>query len=154
MRKRRNPAWWKIGGVPVALLTLALILAGCGASTGQGASGNPTATATATAADTATPQMNQPAVSIVGSGGYGQYGGSFSFSPSAITVKVGTTVVWTNTSGTTHTVTSDAGAPAAFHSGMINGSNGTYRFTFTKPGTYTYHCNIHPYMQGAVVVTP
>ena len=28
-----------------------------------------------------------------------------------------------------------------------------YSFTFTKVGSYPYHCAPHPYMQGAVVVT-
>jgi plastocyanin len=27
-----------------------------------------------------------------------------------------------------------------------------FTFTFTKPGTYTYFCSIHPKMKGTVVV--
>src|SRR5262249_53128870 len=148
----RNAAHWRTaGGIAMALLTLTLILAGCGATTGAGGSPAPTATD----ASATTPQADKPAVTIAANGdyGYGYGAGTFSFTPTSITVKVGTTVVWTNTSGTAHMVTSDAGVPEAFKSGMIDGSNGTFRFTLTKPGSYTYHCAIHPYMQGTIVVT-
>ncbi|HEX2667565.1 MAG TPA: plastocyanin/azurin family copper-binding protein [Gammaproteobacteria bacterium] len=30
----------------------------------------------------------------------------------------------------------------------------TYSYTFTKPGTYSYYCTLHPFMKGKVVVTP
>jgi amicyanin len=77
---------------------------------------------------------------------------NFAFSPAKITVKVGTTVTWTNKDSVTHTVTSDDGSAAAFDSGNLE-SGKTYQFTFQKAGTYTYHCNIHPDMQGTIVVT-
>ncbi len=73
---------------------------------------------------------------------------SFAFSPGTITVKVGTTVTWTNKDGTTHTVTSDTGA---FDSGNL-AANGKYSYTFSAAGTYPYHCTIHPYMKGTVIV--
>ena len=31
--------------------------------------------------------------------------------------------------------------------------SGTYAHTFTQPGSYTYHCTVHPNMTGTVVVT-
>ncbi len=74
---------------------------------------------------------------------------NFSFQPAAITVAAGTTVTWTNFDGAPHTVSADNGS---FDSGTI-GSGGSYSLTFTAPGTYTYHCNIHPSMTGVVYVS-
>ncbi|MFH1171528.1 MAG: plastocyanin/azurin family copper-binding protein [bacterium] len=71
------------------------------------------------------------------------------FAPSPLTVKKGTTVVWTNNDATSHTVTEEDGGQA---SGTIN-SGGTYSLTFTTTGTFRYHCSIHPSMMGTVTVT-
>ena len=73
------------------------------------------------------------------------------FSPDVIHVKIGVnnTVMWTNNDGTVHTVTSTTGQ---FDSGFLNpGQSWTY--TFTKDGTYQYHCTLHGWMTGAVIVT-
>ena len=71
--------------------------------------------------------------------------------PSTIVVVLGVndTITWTNKVSLPHTVTSDDGT--SFDSGAMAGS-GTFSFTFAKPGTYTYHCDIHPYMKATVVV--
>ncbi len=144
-------------GVP-ALLVLAgaLALAGCGSSTTTNAvpaasivptvAPNVAATVTPTStisAATNTPSGSQAAVSVVG--GYG----GFSFSPSVLTIKVGTTVTWTNTSSAPHTVTSDTGA----FNHSLGGSGATFSFTFTRAGTFSYHCSIHPYMKATITVT-
>jgi plastocyanin len=71
-----------------------------------------------------------------------------SFTPSSITVPVGTKVTWRNNDTVAHTVTSDNGL---FDSGNI-GASGSYSFTFSAKGTYAYHCNIHSGMTGVVVV--
>ena len=73
---------------------------------------------------------------------------NFAFGPQAVTVKLGTTVHWTNSDSEAHTVTSDTGA---FNSPVLQPGAG-YSFTFTKPGSYSYHCTIHPFMTGTVVV--
>jgi amicyanin len=75
---------------------------------------------------------------------------NFAFAPADVTVKVGTTVTWTNTDQEAHTVTAKNGA---FTSPALN-SGSTYHYTFTKPGTYDYLCTIHPFMTATVVVTP
>jgi plastocyanin len=75
--------------------------------------------------------------------------GSFGFGPTTLTVKVGTTIIWKNVSSVPHTVTSDDGT--TFDSGNV-AVGGTFRFTFTTTGTYTYHCNIHPYMRATIIV--
>jgi plastocyanin len=75
---------------------------------------------------------------------------NFAFAPAMITVTAGTTVHWTNMDTEDHTVTSDTGA---FTSTAL-GTGVGYAHTFTKPGTYAYHCSIHPFMVAVVVVTP
>jgi plastocyanin len=72
---------------------------------------------------------------------------NFAFSPATLTVKVGTAVTWTNKDSATHTVTSDSGV---FDSGNV-AVNATYSYTFTKAGTYAYHCSIHTSMKGTVI---
>lgn len=76
---------------------------------------------------------------------------NFAFSPADISVKAGTKVTWTNNDSTAHTVDETDGqtGPA---SGMLN-PGASYSFTFDKPGTYHYHCSIHPEMTGTVTVT-
>jgi plastocyanin len=67
---------------------------------------------------------------------------ALSFSPAALTVTAGTTVMWQNGSVTTHTVTSDAGSALTYDSGNV-GPGATFSQTFNTAGTYNYHCTIH-----------
>jgi plastocyanin len=72
----------------------------------------------------------------------------FAFDPASIEVAAGSTVTWTNQDSTAHTVTADDGS---FESGNIaNGAS--FSQTFNTPGTYAYHCSIHPNMKATVVV--
>jgi len=72
----------------------------------------------------------------------------FAFGPADITVPAGTTVTWTNNDSAPHTVTADDGS-----FGSENLATGdTFSFTFGTPGTYTYHCNIHPSMTATITV--
>ena len=73
---------------------------------------------------------------------------NFDFSPMAITVAHGTTVVWKNNDGEPHTVVSLDGL---FRSPALD-QNDTFKFTFDKPGVYKYLCTIHPKMTGTVTV--
>src|SRR5205085_3601402 len=105
-------------------------------------------TPTPTTAATTPPASNGQAVTITTDSS-----GSFAFSPATLTVKVGTTVAWTNMTQTVHTVTSDDGK--SFDSGIstpIAASGGTYSFTFKSTGTFTYHCQIHPFMKATIIV--
>jgi plastocyanin len=76
---------------------------------------------------------------------------SYGYLPDSITVVIGknNTVFWTNDDAAPHTVTSSTAG--VFDSGNMN-QGATYQFTFTTPGTYAYHCNYHPWMQGTVIV--
>jgi plastocyanin len=75
------------------------------------------------------------------------------FTPASITVKPGTTVTWTNLDTIYHTVTSIEPSPVAFNSGTLPQGD-TFRFNFTRAGTYTYICTFHTFMQGTVTVAP
>lgn len=70
------------------------------------------------------------------------------FAPETLTVKVGSTVTWVNSDTVTHSAVAD---DTTFDTKVLApGESGTY--TFTKAGTYTYHCGIHPNMTGTIVV--
>jgi plastocyanin len=72
----------------------------------------------------------------------------FSFSPTSITVVVGTTVRWKNFDGEPHTIRS---IDTSFRSDPLD-QNDSFTFRFDKPGTYRYVCSIHPQMVGTIVV--
>ncbi len=74
---------------------------------------------------------------------------NFSFAPQTITVPVGTQVTWTNQDDIPHTVVSDD--KTTFKSHALD-TDEKFTFTFTKPGTYSYFCSIHPKMTAKVVV--
>src|SRR5215217_7085812 len=76
---------------------------------------------------------------------------NFAFNPPNVTVAPGTTVTWVNNDQTAHTATATDPA-GAFDSGTLQPGQ-SYSFTFDKPGTYAYHCNIHPDMTATVTVS-
>lgn len=69
---------------------------------------------------------------------------SYSFQPSTLSVPAGTTVTWHNQDNVQHTVTSDI--KGLFDSGAI-ATGKEFTFTFPAPGSYSYHCSIHPGMK-------
>jgi plastocyanin len=74
--------------------------------------------------------------------------GNRAYAPDDLTVATGTTVTWTNTDSVAHTSTADANG---WNSGnVVPGDH--FSFTFQTPGTFSYHCAIHPGMIGKVVV--
>jgi plastocyanin len=73
---------------------------------------------------------------------------NFFFGPQAITVPVGTTVTWTNSDDIPHTAVSTDGV---FKSKVMD-TDEKFSYTFTKAGTYSYYCSVHPKMTGQVVV--
>ena len=73
---------------------------------------------------------------------------NFVFEPGTLTVKVGTTVTWTNHDDIPHTV---ASKDRAFKSKVMD-TDESYSFTFSTPGDYSYFCSLHPHMVGTIVV--
>jgi plastocyanin len=70
------------------------------------------------------------------------------FTPKTLTVTAGQSVTFVNDDDDAHTVTAVDGS---FDSkGLDTGS--VWRHAFTKPGSYQYFCELHPFMQGTVVV--
>ena len=74
---------------------------------------------------------------------------NFAFSPRTLVIAAGTTVVWTNHDMAPHTVTSDRGAWAS--SARLDAGQ-SFSLTFSNPGTYVYHCAVHPFMTATVIV--
>lgn len=72
------------------------------------------------------------------------------FGPKAVKVKVGTTITWSNKSDVEHNVTFDKNSKVD----MDFKPNKSVSYTLTKAGTFTYHCEYHPYMKGTVIVLP
>jgi len=150
----------------IAAVIVGLMLAACGGSVGSvppSATASPTATPTAaptpsptptpTPAPSATPTPAPPpppppptatVLKIVRVGAY-----SYAFSPVMLSIGHGAPLTVTNTTAAPHTMTADGGA---FNSGTVS-PNSTITMTFSTPGTFPYHCQIHPYMTGTLTVT-
>ena len=73
----------------------------------------------------------------------------FAFNPAALTIQKGASVVWANMDSAPHTIVSDSGDEISSDS-LSKGK--TYTHTFSTPGTYEYHCSIHPSMKGKIIV--
>jgi plastocyanin len=75
----------------------------------------------------------------------------FLFDPASISVKVGGTVEWANQGGTAHTVDLDDASVSPPSGNLAVGAK--FPVTFSKAGSFTYHCAIHGNMKGTVVVS-
>jgi len=151
----RKPHW----GLAAAVLAAGAALAGCGhtgarpASAAAAPAGRPADPAPAASMPMTAPMPSGEAATAPAAAPVAASAvtiDNFAFSPKAITVKVGTTVTWTNRDEEPHTVTAEDGS---FRSGTLAGNSNTFSHAFTAPGSFTYHCSIHPYMTGTVEVT-
>jgi plastocyanin len=73
---------------------------------------------------------------------------NFEYQPTPLRVSAGTRVVFSNQSSVTHTATQNGGG---FDTGNIRAGK-TASVTFKRPGVYVFHCSIHPFMHGKIVV--
>ena len=64
----------------------------------------------------------------------------FKFSPEPVQAKVGDVIAWTNSDTAPHSATLDNGACDT----KTIAVGATAMLVFTAPGTYTYHCSVHP----------
>jgi len=72
----------------------------------------------------------------------------FTFAPSNVSVPVGARVTWINRDSAPHDATANE---AGWATDTLNdGDSGTIEFT--EPGSFEYHCSIHPYMRGVISV--
>jgi plastocyanin len=133
----------KVASVVIAVLLTAVALAGCGCgrpptppiSTGPP---KPAPTTPSTAPGSTTPgaETSMTKISVK----------NLTFTPAEVTVNTGATVAWANEDSVAHTITG-----TGFDSGEIQPGM-EFRHTFSAPGTYDYHCSIHPAMTGKVIV--
>lgn len=74
----------------------------------------------------------------------------FAYEPAKVTIQAGGKVTWQNLDSTEHTATLDDGSftTGALAEGKLKSQS------FKTPGTYAYHCEIHPEMTGTVEVEP
>jgi plastocyanin len=136
----------------VALLMLAaLLLVACGDdsdSETEGGGGDGAATAPAETAPPSDASTNESApsgeavrsakVEIV----------DFAYQPATVTIQAGGKVTWLNQDSEEHTATLDDGS---FDSGEL-GEGKLKSQSFKEPGTFAYHCELHPEMTGTVEV--
>lgn len=72
---------------------------------------------------------------------------AFKFQPATVTISRGSKVRFSNASGAAHTAT----RKGSFTTGRIKpGKSATVQFN--SRGSFAYHCAIHPFMKGKVVV--
>jgi plastocyanin len=125
--------WFIIG-----LLVIVVLISGCTTTTTTRPA-EPTPTGVA---PTQTPAATPASVSVDIS--------SSTFIPNIVEISKGTMVIWTNSDGFPHTVTSVSGA---FDSGNIDPGK-TYSYTFNQAGPFEYKCANHANMvHGKVIVT-
>ena len=118
----------------VVVAGTALLLAACGGGSSPSASSGSSGSSSQAASG-----ASSTAVKI----------SNFKFSPASDTVKQGARVTVTNQDSTAHTATADDGH--SFDTGTLaDGASQT--ISVSKPGSYAYHCSIHPFMHGTLVV--
>ena len=118
----------------VVIACTALLFAGCGDGSSPSASANSSESSSQAASG-----ESSSAVKI----------SNFKFAPASLTVKPDARVTVTNQDGTAHTATADDGH--SFDTGALaHGASQT--ISVSKPGSYAYHCSIHPFMHGTLVV--
>ncbi|MGH3672983.1 MAG: cupredoxin domain-containing protein [Pseudonocardiaceae bacterium] len=75
---------------------------------------------------------------------------NFAFLPAQVTVPPGATVTVVNKDQVIHTLTANN---RAFNTGNVNRGIATTFKAPDQPGTYPFHCSIHPYMTGVLTVS-
>jgi plastocyanin len=113
---------WFLAGLAVGVIALALV----GLESGSAVAGEGTALT-----------MRSQSVDIA----------NFAFHPPTLTVAAGSKVTFVNSSRIAHTAT----RAGSFDTGHIQpGASVTVRFNHR--GSFSYHCSIHPFMHGKIVV--
>ena len=71
----------------------------------------------------------------------------FKYVPETVTVRAGSRVTWINDDMAPHTAT----ATGVFDTGTLQRGD-SKALTLSKPGSYSYVCEFHPFMKATVVV--
>ncbi|MFQ5521143.1 MAG: plastocyanin/azurin family copper-binding protein [Candidatus Methylomirabilia bacterium] len=80
---------------------------------------------------------------------------AFEFTPETVTIAVGGTVRWISQDIANHQITTGVVdgnqlKPDGRVSSRLLFRGDEFTATFTTPGTYSYYCNVHPYMRGTM----
>lgn len=131
----------------VPILAALLAVAGCSGASGSSAApatpagasaaaasaaGSPTGSGAGGAACSAAPAGSSAAVTVAIK--------DFKFAPQPVEAKVGDVIAWSNQDAAPHSATLDDGT---CDTKTIN-SGAQAMLVFSAPGTYTYHCSVHP----------
>jgi plastocyanin len=116
-------SWRGRWAAAIAMAVVALALAGL-------AGGNASAGVTATTSKTATVGIDH-----------------FAYHPPTLRIAKGTSVSFSNSSGVAHTAT----RAGSFDTGRIKPGKSVL-VRFAQKGTFAYHCTIHSFMHGKIVV--
>lgn len=117
----------------MVMLSLAIVACASSPATSKPIQSSPAATSSQASAAAAT-QGNTVSIE------------NFAFVPDSLTIKAGTTVIWTNNDSASHNIKStDFTSPM-----MANGQ--TFEFKFDTKGTFDYICGVHPSMKGKIIV--
>jgi plastocyanin len=73
---------------------------------------------------------------------------NFTFNPTELTIKPGSTVTWKNTDDIPHSVVEEN---TKFRSKPLD-TGETFSMTFTQTGEIGYFCGLHPQMKGKIIV--
>ena len=73
--------------------------------------------------------------------------GLTNFDPTQVSIVAGSSVNFQNSDGIEHHPTADDGT---WNIDLMSGAGGSQKFQ--TPGTYTFHCSIHPNMTGTITV--
>jgi plastocyanin len=73
---------------------------------------------------------------------------NFKFGPNPLSIDKGTEVTWTNHDDIPHSIVLNS---LGVRSKTLD-TDGTFKYTFEKSGTFFYVCGLHPFMQAKVIV--
>jgi nitrite reductase (NO-forming) len=114
-------------------------------------------TETRTTAATTNNSTANPTTTVSIASGASNPNSGLSYEPLEVTVKSGSTIIWTNKDSIMHTATSgspEAGPSGIFDTGIIGGSGEVAETAINAmPGIYDYYCTLHPHMKGRLTVT-
>ena len=74
---------------------------------------------------------------------------AWTFDPAQISVRAGDSVTFVNAGNEAHTATADDGS---FDAGTLNPGD-SKSVKFDREGSFKFHCSLHPWMTGTVVVS-
>jgi len=134
---------------PVAAVAAAILLLGACSSGGTTSAPTTAASAAPSVEASAPPAVGATCAESPAAGEVAVAIEDFAFNPAEIQAAVGQTITFTNGDSAPHTATLDDGSCTTPN--IANGASDG--LTFTAPGTYPFHCNVHPTMKGTITVS-